>query len=184
MSDQKQQLLSVKQFAEKAGISKQAVYNQLETRLKPYVVKVDNATKIDIAAFEKFYSSQVDSNFQSTFNQVEQAKGQPTAGSFDKVLEVLQQQLEVKDKQIADLHNRLSEMSDIIQQQQTLLDQQQKLNLIDKKDDIKEIAAVKEQGQGQQEEKSPIPQEEQEQQKPQEQEQTKKKGFWARLFGD
>ena len=37
----KNNMLGVKEFAERAGVSQQAVYKQLNTRLKPYVELVE-----------------------------------------------------------------------------------------------------------------------------------------------
>lgn len=159
MSNDTEKLLSIKEFAAAAGVSKQAIYSQLESRLKPYVVKVDNVKKIKESALEKFYSSQLESSIQSSFNQVEQPKEDTAAAAaFDKVLDTLSKQLETKDKQIEELNRRLAEMSNIVQQQQVLLDQQQKLTLVEKKDDIKEIAAAADQPQ--------------------------KKGFFSKLFNN
>lgn len=139
-------LLSVKEFAQMAQISKQAVYCQLDKRLKEYVVKVDNVKMIKAEAFEKFYSSQVDTSIQSSSSQVETEKeksGEDNSSSeFDRVLEALTKQLEIKDKQIEDLNKRLEEMSSIVKQQQVLFDQQQKLMLVEKKDDIQKLAAA------------------------------------------
>lgn len=157
--------LTVKEFAARAGVSKQAVYNrinQVDSIIQPFVVKVKNRTMIDIAAIDKFKPSQVESTNQSRFNQVESPADDD---NYTKMLDILQQQLEVKDKQIKDLNNRLAELSNIINSQQTLLDQQQKLNLIDKKEmsSIQETEKAKENTD-------------------QKEQQEKKKGFFARLF--
>ena len=143
MEHNQQEVISIKEFAKRAGVSKQAIYSQLESRLKPYVVNLNNQKMIKIEALEKFYSSQVEQSSQSSFNQVEQPKPQKQEkDSIDKVLEVLAKQLEEKDKQIEQLNKHLEGAYKVIEQQSILLDQQQKLNLIDKKEDIKEMAAT------------------------------------------
>lgn len=132
--------LTIKEFAAAAQVSKQAIYSQLETRLQPFVVQVGNVKMIKKEALEKFYSSQVDTSFKSSLNQVEQPQNDNSIN--EKLIELLSKQLEIKDKQIEELNQRLAEMSGTIQQQQTLLDQQQKLTMIEKKEDIKEYAAA------------------------------------------
>ena len=95
MEQNQQKVISIKEFAKRAGVSKQAIYSQLESRLQPYVVNLNNQKMIKIEALEKFYSSQVEQPSQSSFNQVEQPKPQEQEkDSIDKVLEVLARQLE------------------------------------------------------------------------------------------
>lgn len=143
--------VSVKEFAEMAGISKQAVYSQLDTRLNKYVVQVGKVKKIDKAALLEFYPNQsvnqVEQEKQPSLNQVEQPKNEPKSAELGGVLDVLSKQLETKDKQIEELNKRLAEAYNIINQQQVLLDQQQKLTLVEKKEDIKELATAAEQPQ-------------------------------------
>lgn len=138
--------VSVKEFAELAGISKQAVYSQLDTRLKDYVVKVEKGTRIDKRALSEFYSSQpvkqVEREKQSSFNQVEQSENTTNSAEMGRILDVLSKQLDTKDKQIDELNKRLAEAYAVINQQQVLLDQQQKLTLVEKKEDIRELAAT------------------------------------------
>ena len=135
MSEKKKEYLTVKEFSEAAGISKQAVYSQLDSRLKEFVKVVDSKKVIEKAALDKFYDNQVEQGIKSSFNQVEQAEGTATA-ALKTALEALEKQLESKDKQIEALNERLSEMS-------KLLDQQQQLNmktlLTDKTEEVKTI---------------------------------------------
>lgn len=51
--------LTVKEFAEQANISQQAVYKQLNSRLKPFIHNVKGQKFIEATALEKFYSTQV-----------------------------------------------------------------------------------------------------------------------------
>lgn len=135
MSQNEKDYLSVKEFAKAAGITKQAVYSQIDSRLKPFVKVVDNQKMIEKSALDKFYSNQVESNIKSSFNQVEQ-QDLTAAAALKTALEALEKQLEAKDKQIESLNERLSEMS-------KLLDQQQQLNmktlLTDKTEEVKAI---------------------------------------------
>lgn len=114
--------LSIKEFAKLAKVSPQSIYkrlNQVDSRLNNYVEKVGNQKKIDIMALKDVYNIEVEQPIQPGNNQVEQPfKPENQQSSTDKLLEMLQKQLEEKDKQISEL--------------QRLLDQQQKLSLSDR----------------------------------------------------
>lgn len=103
--------VSIKKFAEYAGISQQAVYQRLDTTLKPYVKVVKGHKKLNIQALNDIYSidiEKIEQEKQQDFKQDNQAK----------IISILQDQLVQKDKEI----NRLYD----------LLDQQQKLHALDK----------------------------------------------------
>lgn len=138
-------ILSIKQFAEIAGVSKQNIYNQLNGRLKPYVQVVDGVKMLKKSALEVFYSeksSQVDS--QPVNNQLNDNFDEKILSILEKNVEILNKQLETKDKQIEELNKRLADITNVVQQQQILLDQQQKLTLIEKTEDIKEPTELEE----------------------------------------
>lgn len=157
--------LSVSDFAAAAGISKQAVYQQLKGRLKDFLLQEEPAL-ISEEAIERFYpgtaaidsqvktgleqgeesSKQADSSpgleqvEQGKLEQVEQGKEEP--GTVDKLIELLQAELENKNKelekknqQIDMLHERLSEMTNALNQQQQLhaIDKKQAMLLEDQK---------------------------------------------------
>ena len=50
MEHNQQEVISIKEFAKRAGVSKQAIYSQLESRLQPYVVNLNNQKMIKIEA--------------------------------------------------------------------------------------------------------------------------------------
>ena len=109
--------LSIKDFAQKAGVSQQAIYKQVERKLKGYIKLVDNQKMIDIRALQEVYGVEVEQPIQPKVEQVEQ----PIQPNFDSILsqnqqmiDMLKEQLEAKDKQIESL--------------QKLLDQEQHLN--------------------------------------------------------
>lgn len=88
------QYISVKEFSERAGISVQAVYKQLNKRLKPYLTMVDGIRMLDIKALEEVYGKSVE-------HKVEQKVD-------EKLLNQLIAQLEEKDRQINELHRLLA----------------------------------------------------------------------------
>ena len=86
--------ISVKEFSERAGISVQAVYKQLNKRLKPYLTMVDGIRMLDIKGLEEVYGKSVE-------HKVEQKVD-------EKLLNQLIAQLEEKDRQINELHRLLA----------------------------------------------------------------------------
>lgn len=84
--------LSIKDFASRAGVSPQAIYQRLDKDLKSYVKVVDKKKTLSIKALELFEDKQV---------------GQDVTKSFQEVLSVLSNQLLEKDKQIAFLQEQL-----------------------------------------------------------------------------
>lgn len=91
----KNDLLTVKEVAEIAGVSVQAVYNRLEKDFKPYL-KIENGKKrLDRAVLQLFNSADNSTDFKSDFK--------PVLNLLEKQNEQLQRELEVKNKQIEDL---------------------------------------------------------------------------------
>lgn len=92
--------LSIKEFAAAVGISPQAVYKQLNNKLKPYLKTVDGKKTIEKSALSLFEK-------EPKTNEVEQ-----------QLINMLQTELNEKNKQIAEL--------------QKLLDQAQRLHAAEK----------------------------------------------------
>ena len=93
--------LAVSEFAKLAGVSKQAIYQRLNTSLKDFV-KVEQGKKvIDSAALSLFspdYTYQEDETPAQTDSTIEQ-----------ELVQLLKAQLEAKDSQIAELQTALLE---------------------------------------------------------------------------
>ena len=103
-----QEYLSINDFAAAVGITKQAVYKQLNTKLKTYLKVVNGKKMIEKSALSLFdKKTEVNQNEQQLNNQL-----------TDKLIDMLQKELDEKNQQIAEL--------------QKLLDQAQKLNAMDK----------------------------------------------------
>ena len=92
--------LSIKEFAAAVGVSQQAIYKQLNNKLKPYLKVVDNKKMLEKSAVSLF-------NKEQKTNEVEQ-----------QLINMLQTELNEKNKQIAEL--------------QKLLDQAQRLHAAEK----------------------------------------------------
>lgn len=120
--------LTVTAFAKAVGTSNQAIYQQLNKRLKPYYKVIDNKKMINIKAIEDIYQKAVDTTNQQVF----QEKKQELINELKEHIKDLQEQLavaradkEVKDKQIADLNERLAEANALNQNNQILISRQQ-----------------------------------------------------------
>ena len=98
-----EEYLSIAEFAKRVGLTPQGVYKQLNNRLSTYV-KVHNGKKrISTKALELFLSTdvnQVDKPFNNKFNNVYQPVDNQT-------IEILKEQLDIKDKQIEQLQQDL-----------------------------------------------------------------------------
>ena len=57
---EKNDLLTIKEFAELAGVTRQTVYKQLNNRLNPYCQMVDNKKMLELRALEEVYGVSVD----------------------------------------------------------------------------------------------------------------------------
>lgn len=89
--------IRVKEFSERAGISVQAVYKQLNKKLKPYLIVIDGKKMLNIKALEDVYG------------KTEQQETQPVKQEMnEKLLNQLIAQLEEKDRQINELHRLLA----------------------------------------------------------------------------
>ena len=83
--------LTIKEFAKEVGISQQAVYKQLNNKLKPYLKEVDNKKMLEKSALELFKK-------QPETNQVEQ-----------QLINMLQTELNKKNEQIEKLQQALDQ---------------------------------------------------------------------------
>lgn len=120
--------LTVKEFAAAANVSSQAIYKrlkQVDNPLQTFVKLVDNQKMIDSKALYELYGIQENSTSYQPVEQPNQPGLQPQNEQLTKdIIDILQKELEEKNKLIDNLMNRLEE-------QNNLLDQEQKLRLID-----------------------------------------------------
>ena len=94
----KKELLTVQEFADVAGISKQAVYKALNNKLQPFVQLVDGKKMLQNKALHEVYGIEVD-----------QRESQPNGNQsqpLETVIAMLQRELEVKNGQIEALQRQ------------------------------------------------------------------------------
>lgn len=92
--------ITVSEFATKAGISKQRVYQLLNKSLKEFVQEVDGKKVIDIKGLELFENNENHSRVEQAFKQ---DLNKSLIDTLQTTIAVLQKQLEEKDRQIAEL---------------------------------------------------------------------------------
>ena len=156
-------LLTITEFAEIAGVSRQTVYRQLSTRLSKYCKLIDNRKMIEYRALSEVFGVSVEQpsqpeNDNSVNHDVNQNK------PLETIIEMLRNELEIKNRQIATLQDQniqlttaLSKMSDSLQVAQAL-----------------HAGTIQQQLEG--------PVEHQSESAPEPQSEPPKVGFWARLF--
>lgn len=116
--DQKE-YLTIKEFAEAAGVSKQAVYQRLTGALKPYVSIRDGIKYVNIKALELYKGDDAVKKLKKN-NQEESNSVQ-----VDSMVELLKRELDEKNKQIDELYKLLE------QSQVNLSQAQYRLQLIE-----------------------------------------------------
>lgn len=124
--------ISIREFAELAGVSQQSIYKRLQNKndeLQPFYKKIDGKKYISLSALAAIYK--IESQPQ------EQPKEESSNGDsfllmlLQQQLEAMQRDVEEKNKQIQNLNDRLAEANQIISQQQQLhlLDKQKLIAL-------------------------------------------------------
>lgn len=131
------QYISVKEFAQRAGISVQAVYKGLNNRLNPYVKLVDNQKMIDIRALQDIYGIEVEQPIQpelSTYSIEDITNDNDIViDTLLKQIEILQKELDVKNEQLKERDNQMAALNERLEEGHRLLDQQQQLQAMEKK---------------------------------------------------
>lgn len=123
--------ISVSEYATIKGISKQAVYKQLNNKLKEFVVMVENKKLLDIAVLTAEELNQVEQLLNQPLNQVEQP-------ADNHLLLLLEKQIEEKDNtiksllaQIQSLQEQNGKLTDLLNNSQILLGMEKKQQLLE-----------------------------------------------------
>ena len=97
--------LSVREFAKIAGVSTQRIYQMLDKNLQKFCKLFGKSKKINIEALQIFGKSlQVESNYASNNNLL--------------VIKALLEQIETKDRQLANKDNQIFELQSILKSMQ------------------------------------------------------------------
>lgn len=111
--------LTIKEFANEAGVSVQAVYQRLNKDLKPFLKVFKGKKTLNIKGLELFSGNK-------NFKAVEQ----DFKDDFKATLNSLNKQLNVKDQQIQELNNRLAHALQLNENNQILLKAEQEKRLL------------------------------------------------------
>lgn len=138
--------ISITEFAKRANVSRQAVYKRLtniDDNLIKYVNTVDGKKMLDIQALKDVYGIEVDKevdkndNVESTSCQSNVNLDNPKNKVEDmllKQIEILQQEIKIKNEQIEQLHKLLDQ-----EQQLRMVSEQKKLEIEDSNSEQKEV---------------------------------------------
>lgn len=97
------ELLTIKEVAQRAGVSTQAIYQRLDKDLKPFLQVQDGKKYLEAGALELFNKAPL----QETLQEVD--KG--LQSGLQELVEALKEQLAQKDKQIEALQGELKEQN-------------------------------------------------------------------------
>ena len=132
------ELMTIKAFAEAAGRSQQAIYKQISTRLASYVHEKDGQKYIERRALEEVFKigeiqpvQPSKAEKSSGENNVEQrlyATLQATIDLLQEQLRVKDLQIETKDKQIAAQQEQLTQLTAALEHTTTSLQAAQALH--------------------------------------------------------
>ena len=106
--------LTVLEFAEKADISKQTIYEQMKPgkRLAPYVRKINGRKCIRVDALAFYTSDAADPE--------PEPEAETVKGGGDAVIEILMEQIRVKDRQIEMQAEQLRDMTEALKASQVM----------------------------------------------------------------
>lgn len=151
----KEEYISISEFARRAGVSRQAIQQRLDTTLREYVKVEQGRKRISINGLRLFDGASLaqenDKDCQGK-NDVDMA-----------VIELLRKELEAKDKQIEQLQKLLD------QEQQLHAATAQRLLLLEQPKQTEEPEEPEETEEAPTEKAAPVPE--------------PKRGFWQWLFG-
>lgn len=127
-----EQYITVAEYAKRKGISKQAVYKQLNNKLKVFVNLVDGKKLIDIKALQDFNSTKVEqlsTEVEQLSTEVEQPYLQKQIEEKDKVIQQLLEQITTLQEQNGRLTEQNGKLADLLSNSQLLLAMEQKKQL-------------------------------------------------------
>lgn len=148
--------LTVREFAQRAGVSNQAIYKQTKSQLSTYVSTIDNQKYIDSKALSDVFGIDIDNlvdnqvdnqkiNTESTAAAADQQQNQPDVSK--ELLEMLKEEIKKKDQQIEKLQESLdkayTQISEMAQKAQyiTAADKTEKIMMQQTDDKIIDPAA-------------------------------------------
>jgi len=117
--------ISIKEFATRAGVSTQAIYQRLDKDLQHFLKLIDKRKMLDIDGLRLFLDADGCKEVDKQLTSDLQAVDKRLVDVLQETLKTLSAQLEAKDKQIANLNERLKEAQELNKNNQILLSSEQ-----------------------------------------------------------
>ena len=121
--DDKQEYISISEFARETGKSRTTVYKYLDSFLSNYVQQDAQGKKVisraAIKAFESIEAGKVVQD-ERTDERTEKRSDEQINGQVEQVIEVLKEQLRVKDQQLEEKDRQIQSLHEILSRQQQL----------------------------------------------------------------
>jgi uncharacterized phage infection (PIP) family protein YhgE len=105
--------LTVKEFADQIGKSRQYVYSLLDNKLKEFTSELNGHKTIDRSAINLFIVNE-------SVNQVDSKLDSKVDNNLNTVIQILQEQLKEKDQQLKEKDEQIKELLKLNDQQQQL----------------------------------------------------------------
>lgn len=122
--DNKQEYISISEFARATGRSRTTVYKYLDGFLSTYVQDVQGKKVISRAAIKVFESIEAGKVVQD--ERTEKRSDEQINGQVGQVIEALKEQLRVKDQQLEEKDRQIQSLHEILTRQQQLTAIQEK----------------------------------------------------------
>lgn len=116
--DNKQEYISISEFARATGRSRTTVYKYLDGFLSTYVQDVKGKKVISRAAIKVFESIEAGKVVQD--ERTEKRSDEQINGQVGQVIEALKEQLRVKDQQLEEKDRQIQSLHEILTRQQQL----------------------------------------------------------------
>ena len=120
--------ITISQYAEIKGISKQAVYKKLNNQLKDSLILIDNKKCLKIEVLDEVERQELN-QVEQPLNQVEQPLNNQFKPLFEKELEEKNNTIKSLLKQIETLQEQNSRLTELLGNSQYLLAAEQKIAL-------------------------------------------------------
>lgn len=117
----KDEYISIAEFAERAGVSKQAVYKRIDKDCKPWL-KVENGKKLINTKALKFFNIQPKDTVETAKEMLEETR--------QGYIDFLKHLVDEKNEQIKSLSKTIENDQELIKREQEIVSQQQKLQAI------------------------------------------------------
>jgi valyl-tRNA synthetase len=134
----KQELISISDYAALKGISKQAVYKQLNNKLKDFLIVVDGKKYILLAAFGEPTETKLNNQVEQPSTKVEQPLNNQVEFLFEKQLAEKDTTIQSLLRQLESLQEQNHRLTELLQNSQVLLAAEKKLYIEEEKGKEKE----------------------------------------------